>query len=186
MANGCMQESFGFATIDARQDDETRVDGFGCDESAEIAGIGRDEDKTLINAALKDNVVGLTQAAEIAGMFGKVLALPVDRTCDGRREALVQEELHRKEGWTSGRGFPGPAGGAAPEGMAPGVERGGLERPTVDAGIILDKVFNGLSALKTPKDGIDGDPRSPDDGGAAQDIGIGMDEGRTVAKVPVG
>ncbi len=113
MADGRPKQNFGLPAADARQDDETRMDRFRCDEGAEVAGIGRDEDEVLIEAALQDSVVGLTEAAEIAGMFGKVLALSVDRPCDGWRKTLVQKEPHRKGSRVSGRGFPRPAGGAA-------------------------------------------------------------------------
>ena len=98
MADGCVQEGLGFPAVEAGQDDEARVHVLGCDESPEIAGICRDEDKVFIQAALKDGAVRLAKAAEIAGMLGKMEALPVDRTGDRRREALVQEEPHREKG----------------------------------------------------------------------------------------
>ena len=93
-----MQERLGFPAVEARQDDEARVYVLGCDKSPEIAGICRDEDKVFIQAASKDGMVGLAEAAEVARVLGKMKALPVDRTGDGRREALVQEEPHREKG----------------------------------------------------------------------------------------
>ena len=95
MADGCVQEDLGFPAVDAGQDDEARMYVLGCDESPEIAGICRHENEVFVQAASKDRMVGLAEAAEVARVLGKMKALPVDRTGDGRREALVQEEPHR-------------------------------------------------------------------------------------------
>ena len=70
------------------------MDGLRGDQCAKVAGVFRDEDGIVVDAAFHNITVRRAQAALVGRVHGDVISFSVESLGNGGREALVEKQPH--------------------------------------------------------------------------------------------
>ena len=92
--NGLAQQLLRTCATHARQHNEAGVDGLRGDQCAKVAGVFRDENEIVVDAALQNITVWHARAAKVARVHGDVISFGVESLGNGGREALVEKQPH--------------------------------------------------------------------------------------------
>ena len=128
---------------------------FHCNERAKISSVFGYKHEVPLNAPDQYLTVGCSQPAKVAGVHGNMDTFRIQRSGDGRGQALVEKQPHGSCNNRSGCIVPRPARWPASKWVGSGVQlcrREGLAR---QLRIVFQEVIDVIAILKSSKDGID-------------------------------